>query len=222
MTSNSNSTNTKINTNRHGRQLVLSLFFAVIVLAVLVTNANAFSVVVNVNPLASSPSRSLKTVSTTSALHVSTDPSPAAAAAADASAASVKEEDDDIPIDYESPEDAIINIKPKAMSRLRELREKEQQGKEEEVRLVLRMGVRNGGCSGLSYVMDFSSEDSITDDDQVDEYPAERLKCVVDAKSMLYLYGLELDYSDELIGGGFKFFNPNAEESCGCGSSFGV
>jgi iron-sulfur cluster assembly protein len=39
---------------------------------------------------------------------------------------------------------------------------------------------------------------------------------------MLYLYGLELDYSDALIGGGFKFFNPNAEESCGCGSSFGV
>eukprot|EP00529_Nitzschia_sp_RCC80_P032315 CAMPEP_0113475668 /NCGR_PEP_ID=MMETSP0014_2-20120614/19243_1 /TAXON_ID=2857 /ORGANISM="Nitzschia sp." /LENGTH=221 /DNA_ID=CAMNT_0000368603 /DNA_START=125 /DNA_END=790 /DNA_ORIENTATION=- /assembly_acc=CAM_ASM_000159 len=220
MMSNSNST------NRHGRKLILSLFFAVVVLDVLVTNSNAFSVVSNVNPLASSSSssssRKLKIVSTTtSALHVSTDPS--AAAAADASTASdKKQEDDDIPIDYESPEDAIINIKPKAMMRLRELREKEQQGKEEEVKLVLRMGVRNGGCSGLSYVMDFSSEDSITDDDQVDEYPAERLKCVVDAKSMLYLYGLELDYSDELIGGGFKFFNPNAEESCGCGSSFGV
>jgi iron-sulfur cluster assembly protein len=54
------------------------------------------------------------------------------------------------------------------------------------------------------------------------QYPGESLKCVVDAKSMLYLYGLELDYSTELIGGGFKFFNPNAEESCGCGSSFGV
>ena len=54
------------------------------------------------------------------------------------------------------------------------------------------------------------------------QYAGEQLKCVVDAKSMLYLYGLELDYSNELIGGGFKFFNPNAEESCGCGSSFGV
>jgi iron-sulfur cluster assembly accessory protein len=54
------------------------------------------------------------------------------------------------------------------------------------------------------------------------QYPNEKLKCVVDAKSMLYLYGLELDYSEELIGGGFKFYNPNAEESCGCGSSFGV
>jgi iron-sulfur cluster assembly protein len=121
-------------------------------------------------------------------------------------------------IDYEVPEEAVINIKPKAMKRLRELREKQKDSDS----LVLRMGVRNGGCSGLSYVMDFSSEDDIQEDDEVDEYPAEKLKCVVDAKSMLYLYGLELDYSEELIGGGFKFFNPNAEESCGCGSSFGV
>lgn len=120
-------------------------------------------------------------------------------------------------IDYEVPEDAVITIKPKAMNRLRELKEKE--GKES---LVLRMGVRNGGCSGLSYVMDFSTEDAIEEDDAIDEYPKESIKCVVDAKSMLYLYGLELDYSEELIGGGFKFFNPNAEESCGCGSSFGV
>jgi len=70
--------------------------------------------------------------------------------------------------------------------------------------------------------MDFSSRDEIGEDDQVDEYAQEGVVCVVDAKSMLYLYGLELDYGDELIGGGFKFFNPNAEESCGCGSSFGV
>jgi iron-sulfur cluster assembly protein len=120
-------------------------------------------------------------------------------------------------IDFEVPDDAVINIKPKAMKRLRELREKQESDS-----LVLRMGVRNGGCSGLSYVMDFSTEDDIQEDDAVDEYPGEKLKCVVDAKSMLYLYGLELDYSEELIGGGFKFFNPNAEESCGCGSSFGV
>ena len=47
-------------------------------------------------------------------------------------------------------------------------------------------------------------------------------RCAVDPKSLLYLYGLQLDYSDELIGGGFKFSNPNAETSCGCGKSFGV
>eukprot|EP00980_Cylindrotheca_fusiformis_P029066 scaffold22713_cov139-Cylindrotheca_fusiformis.AAC.3 len=120
-------------------------------------------------------------------------------------------------IDYDVPEDAVVVIKPNAMKRLRELREKEKKDD-----LILRMGVRNGGCSGLSYVMDFSTEDAIEEDDAVDEYAGEKIKCVVDAKSMLYLYGLELDYSDELIGGGFKFFNPNAEESCGCGSSFGV
>ena len=100
-------------------------------------------------------------------------------------------------VDYEVPEDAVVMIKPKAMKRLRELREKEKADS-----LVLRMGVRNGGCSGLSYVMDFSTEDAIEEDDAVDDYPSENIKCVVDAKSMLYLYGLELDYSEELIGGG--------------------
>ncbi|GMI46757.1 hypothetical protein TrCOL_g1702 [Triparma columacea] len=85
------------------------------------------------------------------------------------------------------------------------------------------MGVRSGGCSGLSYVMDFVSADEITEDDVVDLYDElPSLRCVVDPKSMLYLFGMELDYSDELIGGGFQFFNPNAEESCGCGKSFGV
>ena len=52
--------------------------------------------------------------------------------------------------------------------------------------------------------MDFSTEDEIGEDDQIDEYKGEGIKCVVDAKSMLYLFGLELDYSEELIGGGFK------------------
>jgi len=121
--------------------------------------------------------------------------------------------------DTEELEDAVIRIKPKAMNRLRELREKQ---KDPSQTMVLRMGVRNGGCSGLSYVMDFSTEEDIQEDDEVDDYEKENIKCVVDAKSMLYLYGLELDYSEELIGGGFKFYNPNAEEACGCGSSFGV
>ena len=116
---------------------------------------------------------------------------------------------------YEIPEDAVIQIRPNAMRRLEELRQ--QQNKNE---LHLRMGVKSGGCSGMSYVMDFCEPQDVTNDDVVDEY--ELVKCVVDPKSVLYLYGLELDYSSELIGGGFKFFNPNAEESCGCGSSFGI
>jgi len=148
--------------------------------------------------------------------------SSSAAAAEDTTAvaaanANDEEEEEEEIVDYDIPEDAVINIKPKAMKRLRELREKQKTDS-----LVLRMGVRNGGCSGLSYIMDFATEDDVQEDDAIDEYPGEKLKCVVDAKSMLYLYGLELDFSEELIGGGFKFFNPNAEDSCGCGSSFGV
>lgn len=129
---------------------------------------------------------------------------------------------------YEPPEDAIIQIKPKAMARLVELKQKRDADAKNPVDpstpLVLRMGVRNGGCSGLSYVMDFSTEEDIEEEDEVDTYDEVEggIRCVVDAKSLLYLYGLELDYSDELIGGGFQFFNPNAEDSCGCGSSFGV
>ncbi len=127
---------------------------------------------------------------------------------------------------FEGDEDAIIQIKPKAMARLVELKSKRDADPKSTVDpsspLILRMGVRNGGCSGLSYVMDFSTADEIEEEDEIDTYEEEGIQCVVDAKSLLYLYGLELDYSDELIGGGFKFFNPNAEDSCGCGSSFGV
>lgn len=120
-------------------------------------------------------------------------------------------ETEDPAIDFEVPEDAVIQIKPKAMLRLRELREKQNADS-----LVLRMGVRNGGCSGLSYVMDFATEDDIQDDDEIDEYEKEGIRCVVDAKSMLYLYGLELDYSDELIGGGFKVRSCAATTACDC------
>ena len=127
---------------------------------------------------------------------------------------------------FDGSDDAIIQIKPKAMARLVELKKKRDEDPKSNVDpstpLILRMGVRNGGCSGLSYVMDFSTEDEMQEEDEVDTYEKEGIQCVVDAKSLLYLYGLELDYSDDLIGGGFKFFNPNAEESCGCGSSFGV
>lgn len=142
------------------------------------------------------------------------------------SPADTKPPTDEAASTYEPPEDAIITIKSPAMARLVELKDKRDTNPKDPVDpsspLVLRMGVRNGGCSGLSYVMDFSTESDIQDDDEVDSYDQEGIRCVVDAKSLLYLYGLELDYSDELIGGGFKFFNPNAEDSCGCGSSFGV
>lgn len=99
-----------------------------------------------------------------------------------------------------------------ALKQVQFLREK--QGNE----LCLRVGVRQGGCSGLSYVMDFETVDQIKDNDEVFDYDG--FKVICDPKSMLYLYGLVLDYSDALIGGGFQFTNPNASQSCGCGKSF--
>lgn len=85
--------------------------------------------------------------------------------------------------------------------------------------LCLRVGVKQGGCSGLSYTMDFEDAKSISEEnDAVIEYEGFTIIC--DTKSLLYLYGLSLDYSDSLIGGGFKFVNPNADSTCGCGSSF--
>ena len=133
---------------------------------------------------------------------------------------------EEMPYDYQVPEDAVVHIKPMAMRRLRELRDQQMNDKtNKDEYLILRMGVRSGGCSGMSYVMDFTTIDDINkegDDDMIDTYEDDKIQCVVDCKSMLYLYGLQLDYSTALIGGGFKFYNPNAEESCGCGSSFGV
>lgn len=84
--------------------------------------------------------------------------------------------------------------------------------------LCLRVGVRGGGCSGMSYLMNFEDPSNIQENDEVYDY--EGFKVVCDPKSMLYLYGLVLDYSDALIGGGFQFTNPNANQTCGCGKSF--
>ncbi len=86
--------------------------------------------------------------------------------------------------------------------------------------LCLRVGVRQGGCSGMSYMMDFEAENNISEKDEVFDYDG--FKIVSDPKSLLYLYGLMLDYSNALIGGGFQFTNPNAAQTCGCGKSFGV
>jgi iron-sulfur cluster assembly protein len=93
---------------------------------------------------------------------------------------------------------------------------RERQGKD----LFLRVGVRQGGCSGMSYMMDFEDPSKVRENDQVFDYDGFNIVC--DPKSMLYLYGLVLDYSDAMIGGGFQFTNPNAAQSCGCGKSFGV
>ena len=90
---------------------------------------------------------------------------------------------------------------------------------------ALRVGVRSGGCSGMSYTMDFIGDNEINPDDKVYDYSLQAdqsFKVVCDPKSLLYIYGMQLDFSKELIGGGFNFVNPNASQTCGCGSSFAV
>lgn len=81
---------------------------------------------------------------------------------------------------------------------------------------ALRIGIKGGGCSGFSYTLDVTKAPA--DDDQVFESYGVRVAC--DPKSYLYLNGTEVDYSDELLKGGFQFNNPNAKGSCGCGASF--
>jgi iron-sulfur cluster assembly protein len=82
----------------------------------------------------------------------------------------------------------------------------------------LRVGVKGGGCSGLSYAMDF--DDTITEMDETIDL--QTLKVVIDKKSVLYLYGTQLEYSDGLNGKGFYWNNPQASRTCGCGESFAL
>jgi iron-sulfur cluster assembly protein len=82
----------------------------------------------------------------------------------------------------------------------------------------IRVGVKGGGCSGLSYVLEF--DDTILDTDEVFEDKGIKILC--DKKSLLYLWGTELKYTDGLNGKGFEWSNPNASRVCGCGSSFSV
>ena len=112
-----------------------------------------------------------------------------------------------------------IQITPSAMRQLATLVAQQGEGK------VLRVGVRSGGCSGMSYTMDFIDPSAIREDDERYTYQPPgggTFDVVCDPKSLLYIYGLQLDFSTALIGGGFNFTNPNATQTCGCGSSFAV
>lgn len=82
----------------------------------------------------------------------------------------------------------------------------------------IRVGVEGGGCSGLSYKLEF--DNVLKPGDQ--QFEDKGVKIVVDKKSFLYLIGTELDYSGGLNGKGFVFVNPNASRTCGCGESFSV
>ena len=110
----------------------------------------------------------------------------------------------------------MITVSDTAKSHLLELMKKEGLSVETH---NLRVGVKGGGCSGLSYVMDF--DDKIEPNDEV-VILSDGLKVVIDKKSVLYLFGTELNYSDGLNGKGFEWVNPNASRTCGCGESFSL
>ncbi len=83
-------------------------------------------------------------------------------------------------------------------------------------KMRLRVGVKGGGCSGFSYLLDLTEQVSERDE----EFEQHGIKIVCDPKSHLYLEGTAVDFKDELMGRGFVFKNPNATSTCGCGSSF--
>jgi iron-sulfur cluster assembly protein len=105
-----------------------------------------------------------------------------------------------------------LSLSPAAVKQVKQL--KEAQSLPETV--FLRMGVKGGGCSGMSYVLEFDSEKGPHDK----ELELDGVKVVVDKKSYLYLNGTTLDYVTQGLTGGFTFVNPNAKSSCGCGTSF--
>jgi len=108
----------------------------------------------------------------------------------------------------------MITVTEKAKEKIAELK---QEGNLDDNHFI-RVSVQGGGCSGLTYNMDF--DDSDQEGDQA--FEDKGVKVVVDMKSFLYLCGTELDFSDGLNGKGFNFINPNASRTCGCGESFAV
>jgi iron-sulfur cluster assembly protein len=82
----------------------------------------------------------------------------------------------------------------------------------------LRLGVKTSGCSGMAYTLEFV--DQLEEQDQV--FESQGVKVIIDPKSLVYLNGTELDYAREGLNEGFKFNNPNVQNTCGCGESFTV
>ncbi len=106
----------------------------------------------------------------------------------------------------------FVKITPKAREEVKRLIEADSKPN-----IGLRLAVKGGGCSGLSYDLQFTPKeegDTVIDSDGFEVY--------MDAKSMIYLKGMQLDFQDGLQGKGFVFSNPNASSTCGCGESFSI
>jgi len=108
----------------------------------------------------------------------------------------------------------MISVTEKAKERIISLRQEENRTPESNIRV----SVKGGGCSGLMYDLGF--DDKINPADQV--FEDKGIQILVDKKSLLYLLGTTLDFTDGLNGKGFQFINPNATRTCGCGESFAV
>lgn len=108
----------------------------------------------------------------------------------------------------------MITVTEKAKDRILNLLKEEGKTENHNVRV----SVKGGGCSGLMYDLGF--DDQINPVDQI--FEDKGIKILVDKKSMLYLLGTTLDFTDGLNGKGFQFINPNASRTCGCGESFAV
>lgn len=108
----------------------------------------------------------------------------------------------------------LVSISPKALAQLKVLRKEEGYNEEHGIRV----SVKGGGCSGLSYDLSFDSAEQAGDH----VFEQDGIKVFVGAKSLLYLVGTQLDFTDGLNGKGFAFNNPNASRTCACGESFAV
>ena len=106
-----------------------------------------------------------------------------------------------------------MNLKDGAITKLKELISEEGNPK-----LMLRVFVQGGGCSGMSY--GFTFEETQNEDDF--DFAYEEVKVLVDAMSMQYLQGSDIDYKDDIMGSSFVISNPQAQTTCGCGSSFSI
>lgn len=107
----------------------------------------------------------------------------------------------------------MIHLSQTAISEIQRIRSKQPHST-----ALFRLGIQAGGCADFYYTLSFDQD--LASDDRI--FNCDGIQVVIDAQSWRYLEGLNLDYSEDLMGGGFRFHNPNATSSCGCGNSFSI